>query len=678
MQNPSTPTWSIARIVSLVLIGLAVAGLVTLRFGSGDESVTVPQGAAAGDLSMEPCDYPGETGPIPAECGTLIVPETRDSSASTLIALPVTRIPAASDGPKEPIFFLTGGPGQSNLGFEAARRYTDDRDFVLVGYRGIDGSVRLDCPEVESAFRHATNLLGQRFFRALADAHRSCADRLGGEGIDVASYGLVQQIEDMEAARVAFGYQRINLLSESAGTRTALIYSWRYPDSVHRSVMVAVNPPGAFLWEAEMTDAQVDRYAALCAADGVCRARTDDLAETIRRTASDIPRRWGVLPIKEANVLVFSMFGLFEPTPEGSAFPAPMTLEAWLSASEGDPSGLWFSSVLADVMLPELFVRGQYASAAMLDAQAARDYFAQGLGDISNLGRAATAAGWAGGLLPDAWPAAADEAEYSEVRTSHVETLLIGGELDVSTPPQVSTRELLPYLPNGQEIVLPGFGHTGTFFGAQPEAGSRLVNTFFDSGQVDDSLYVPQGVDFTPARTLGAAARIALGAILGMIALTAISLLALAHRVRTRGRLGSASAAVLRSVYLPVLGLGGWLLGALLVLTTMPAVRVDNQLLVVLFGGVPIGLGIYLAWVGRSWPERTRAVGLTMAMTGSLVGAWLGFNAIGRPLAPVTAVIGAAVAGNLAVILFDVYREGRRRHHRPLQADEPAGQPVGV
>jgi hypothetical protein len=41
---------------------------------------------------------------------------------------------------------LTGGPGHSNVDFQFASRYTDDRDFVLVGYRGVDGSVRLDCP----------------------------------------------------------------------------------------------------------------------------------------------------------------------------------------------------------------------------------------------------------------------------------------------------------------------------------------------------------------------------------------------------------------------------------------------------------------------------------------------------------------------------------------------------
>jgi len=40
--------------------------------------------------------------------------------------------------------------------------------------------------------------------------------------------------------RTALGYDRIDLLSEGAGTRTAIIYSWRYPDSIHRSVKIGV------------------------------------------------------------------------------------------------------------------------------------------------------------------------------------------------------------------------------------------------------------------------------------------------------------------------------------------------------------------------------------------------------------------------------------------------------
>ncbi len=90
-------------------------------------------------------------------------------------------------------------------------------------YRGVDGSSRLECPEVESALKHSTDVLGEESFRAYADGFRSCAQRLTDEGVDVSGYGLVQQADDLEAARVALGYERIDLVSESSGTRLAMI-----------------------------------------------------------------------------------------------------------------------------------------------------------------------------------------------------------------------------------------------------------------------------------------------------------------------------------------------------------------------------------------------------------------------------------------------------------------------
>ena len=65
------------RIVALALIGLAVLGLAYLRFAPGDDSVSVPAGAKAGDLILERCDYATENGSYQADCGTLVVPENR-------------------------------------------------------------------------------------------------------------------------------------------------------------------------------------------------------------------------------------------------------------------------------------------------------------------------------------------------------------------------------------------------------------------------------------------------------------------------------------------------------------------------------------------------------------------------------------------------------------------------
>jgi hypothetical protein len=48
--------------------------------------------------------------------------------------------------------------------------------------------------------------------------------------------------------------------------------------------------------------------------------------------------------------------------------------------------------------------------------------------------------------MADAWPGSPDDAEYGRVRTSAVETLLVGGELDVATPLQIAAKQLLPYI----------------------------------------------------------------------------------------------------------------------------------------------------------------------------------------------------------------------------------------
>jgi pimeloyl-ACP methyl ester carboxylesterase len=659
MDASTTRMFTLPRVLALALIALLVAGLAYLRFAPDSSTVSVPEGAKAGDLILEPCEYPTENGNDAAECGTLVVPEKRADPQSRLIALPITRILAKSDHPREPIFILQGGPGISNMTFEIASRYAGEHDVVLVGYRGIDGSVRLDCPEVESALKPNTDLLSVETSEAYADAFRSCADRLTAAGIDLGSYGIVQQVDDMEAARTALGYDKIDLLSESAGTRTAMIYSWRYSDSIHRSVMIAVNPPGHFLSYPSTTDEQIGRYAALCAKDDTCRRRTDDLSAALHRTDAEIPSRWLFLPIKKGNVRITSFFGLMESSPDAAVGAGPTIVDMWLSAAEGDASGLWSGSFIADVLFSKLFVWGQYASFARADAQAVRDYFSAGEQvDGTNIGHAATTFSWGNGRLVDAWPAAPDENEYSQVRASNLETLLIGGELDFAMPPQVATKELLPYLPNGHEVVLPGIGHTGTFFAVQPEASSRLINTFFDTGKVDDSLYQPQSVDFTPAKRFGDMAKIFLGLALALAAVAVLSLLWMAWWVHKRGSFGGKASAVLRSAYPIILGLGGWLLGALIVLATMPSVPIDDELLVALSVGLPVGLGIYLAWVHRDWATQKKGLGLAAAVAGALVGAWLGFHATAGFIALVTAILGAVAGGNLLLILLDIAQAG--------------------
>jgi pimeloyl-ACP methyl ester carboxylesterase len=649
-----------ARIVALAVIGLVALGLTYVHFATDGDSVSVPSGAHAGQLTLHECDYATEDGSYRADCGTLVVRENRHEADSRLIALPVIRIQARSAGSGVPIFRLQGGPGVTNMDFPAASRFADRHDVVLVGYRGVDGSSKLDCPEVTSARAHAREFLTEKSFRADVAAFKACADRLQEAGVDLAGYTLPQRVDDLDAARRALGYERVDLLSESAGTRTAMIYAWRYPERIHRSVMIGVNPPGNFLWDAKTTGEQIRRYAAVCAKDASCGSRTPDLAASLHSAFERIPGSWWFLPIKKGNVKAGAFFGLMNATTDGAGpLAGPMTIDTLLSADQGDGSGAWLMSLMSQAIFPRAQVWGDVAAVGRSDAAYARRFFATHADRGSVIGSPGTDFIWAGGRLLDSWPASPDENEYTRVRGSRVETLLIGGELDFATPPQNATRELLPQLPNGHEVVLPSIGHSDDFWAYQTAAGNRLINAFLDSGRVDTSLYKRTSVGFTPAVGHGAIAEIVLGVMLGLAALTVLSLLWMALRVRWRGAYGRRSSAALRSLYPIVLGLGGWFLGLLVVMATMPGVPLTDELLAVVSVGLPTGLGIYLAWVSRESSTRTRTIGLTAAVGGALIGARLGFHVTAAGfglLAPLLALVGAVVGANLTLILLDVTR----------------------
>jgi pimeloyl-ACP methyl ester carboxylesterase len=647
-----TPT----RVIAIAVIAVLGAGLGWLRFAPDTAPVSVPVGAHAGELKIKPCTYATDDGSFAADCGTLVVPENRADPRSRLIALPVIRIHARSATPDEPIFRFEGGPGLTNMTFPQASRFAGDHDVVLVGYRGVDGSVRLDCPEVTSALKRSGDLLAPVTLRSYTAGVGKCADRLQASGVDLAGYSLPQRVDDMEVARKALGYRRVDLISESAGTRTAMIYSWRYPASIHRSVLIGVNPPGHFLWDPDTIERQIGEYSTLCAADPDCG--TSDLAASMRQKAGNLPGRWYGLTVKPGNVRLATFFGLMNSTPVAAPISAPMTLNSWTSAAKGDPSGLWFQSLMADLIIPTSHVWGDVAATGNQDAAAIDAYYAHRSDDRTILGNPGTDHITGGGGLAHAWPVTSADREYSKVQRSSTETLLISGVLDGATPAQNATRELLPYLSNGHQVLLAGVGHTDDIWSYQKPAGNRLINTFFDSGRVDNS-FTPSTVDFAPSVSQGTIAKIVLATMVGFAVLALVSLLLMASRVRRRGGFGPKGGAVLRSVFTPVLGLGGWFLGALIALSLLPSVSVDNELLVVVSVGLPVGLGSYLGWVKRGLTGAARRGGYWAALGAGLVGAWLGSGATGSLFAVLTAIIGAVAAANLALISLDVWLAGR-------------------
>lgn len=77
--------------------------------------------------------------------------------------------------------------------------------------------------------------------------------------------------------------------------------------------------------------------------------------------------------------------------------------------------------------------------------------------------------------------------------------------------------------------------------------------------------------------------------------------------------------------------------------------------------GVPVGLGIYCAWVHGDWSGKTKDHGIRVAAGGALARAWLGFNAAEDLLALITAIAGAAVGGNQPLLGLDIFRDRQAR-----------------
>lgn len=460
--------------------------------GGEGEPLIVPAGAKAGDLvDLQPCTYKADKKVYTADCGTLVVPENRTDPNSRLIALPVTRIHALSENPGEPIFWLAGGPGSTNMGFSRLSGLIDDHDIVLVGYRGVDGSSVLDCPEANQAAKGlGGDLLSDESISNIGNSFTLCLTRLHDEGFDLDGYTITEVIEDNEAARIGLGYERVNLLSGSYGTRVAQVYAWMYPESVFRSIMISVNPPGHMVWEPSVLDEQIEYDADLCAQDPECRARTEDLAETMRYVAHNMPHRWLFLKIDPGKARFMTHFFLWHRGQAASAY------DIYLSAENGDPSGLAIMSLMYDMMIPSYMTWGELVvKGVSADYDPTRDYLTEMNPPDSILGAPMSEFIWSGAQAMD-WPIEQIPVEWRQAHPSDVETLLVSGNIDATTPAQWATEELLPFLNNGEQVILSEFGHTDDVWTLQPEATVHLLKTFYETGLVDDSLYVYQPMEF--------------------------------------------------------------------------------------------------------------------------------------------------------------------------------------
>jgi hypothetical protein len=146
-------------------------------------------------------------------------------------------------------------------------------------------------------------------------------------------------------------------------------------------------------------------------------------------------------------------------------------------------------SLSCDLVLPRLFVWGDFmAKAVSADFEPGRDYAVELDPPFAALGSPLSLLFFGGG---PGWPARLIPEEDRRVVPSAVETLLVGGALDVSTPADVATRELLPHLARGHQIVAPGTGHVDDLWGLHHDALNQLLSRFFGDGIVEARFDAP-------------------------------------------------------------------------------------------------------------------------------------------------------------------------------------------
>ncbi|MCW5790343.1 MAG: alpha/beta fold hydrolase [Polyangiaceae bacterium] len=450
-------------------------------------------GAAPG-RTTEPtaCDVRG----VSALCGELQVPEDRAGAGPTArLQLGYVVLPAHGARRESPVFFLAGGPGQSatQLTRELAPLFEElrqERDIVLLDQRGTGRSGRLHCDtpdELTEYFREDFDL----------EALGACRARLGK---NPAHYSTAAAADDLDELRAALGYDTINLVGASYGTRLALSYAARHPTRARALVLDGVAPPAMRLFLDALPDAQraLDLVFERCKRAPACAARSPHLAADFKallaRLAEEPLTRTIPHPATGKSVeLTLTRAGLAGAirvllySPELTALVPHLIREvargelgglaaAVHAVARGTQAtvslGLMLSVACAedvpritDAELDEAAARSFVPKSSVLEFRRACEVW---LG--ASPSAVATDAGVPSGTLADG----ALRSIPSENLIISIPALILSGELDPVTPPRWG-EQAKAGLPRGLHLVVPGAAHGTLSVGCVPRLMTELI-----------------------------------------------------------------------------------------------------------------------------------------------------------------------------------------------------------
>lgn len=468
------------RAVGICAIALSCAAIPTTA------SAAIVWGQCQGSQSFQCGGIDVPLDPSGAQPGTIHLAAAR---------LPASAIPAATTA----VVALAGGPGQAALpiGTDFAvilASALNTRDFLVFDQRGIGSSSALKCAALTAPSR------------TLSATVRRCAEEIGPSR---AFYTSAQSVADIEALRVAGGYDKLLLYGVSYGTKVALAYAAAHPDHVEALVLDSVVTPEGPDALRRSSFAAVPRVISqdLCG-NGACRGINSSPVSDIRKLAARLARHaisgsvysplglrytahlsagglFSILLAGDLNptlraelpgALRAALTGDVKPILRLSARSAGLENRAGYQSVEADNDAVYFDTTCEDSMtLP--WTRGAPV------AQRSKEFSATIAGlpagatamfprTVAREGVADLCFGW-----PEASPAPAPPGPLPDVPT-----LVIDGQSDLRTPLE-DAAALTAKFPRGQLLGVPHSGHS--VLGSEPgTCAAEALTTFFSGGTV--------------------------------------------------------------------------------------------------------------------------------------------------------------------------------------------------
>jgi pimeloyl-ACP methyl ester carboxylesterase len=398
------------------------------------------------------------------KCGVHEVYENRQTLRGRKLPLKVIVIPARRPHLEQgPIFYLTGGPGETDADMAADLVRGPERenhDVVLVDERGTGDGHRLDCPSPGSD----DNIQG--YFKGPYDpeALKKCAAELSRTH-DLTQYTTANFADDLDEVRQAMGYDRINLEAGSFGTYAAMTYIRRHGEHVRSAYLssLVVLENKVPLNHARAAQEGLDALLRQCETEPSCRGAYPgvraDIAELLMRLGEHPVSTWVRHPVT----------GLRTPVQlDATAFADGLRTVLYAAAAAHGLPLLIAKAKAGDF--------GAFAERAMGASRNIYGGLRMGLSllvtcnefvarirpeEIEPAVRGTFLGDWrvrAQMAVCREWPRTKLPADYLTPFHSPVPVVLISGEMDPASRPywgEVAARSL----PNSTQIVVPGGAH---------------------------------------------------------------------------------------------------------------------------------------------------------------------------------------------------------------------------